>query len=104
MVLAVPDPRTNSLLVNAAREMMEQVADMISRLDTDKANQQHVYVVPLQNADVDNVASILRGLFSNQGGQSFQSGTSRLLIRQSTGASASATAGFGSSTSGWSGF
>lgn len=98
VVLAVPDPRTNSLLINAAREMMEQVADLINRLDADKSNQQKVYVVPLQNADVDNVASILRGLFSNQGGQNYQSGSTRLLNRQATGASAAATAGFGSSS------
>ena len=93
-VVAVPDPRTNSVLVNAARETMTQVALMIGRLDMTDTKKQHVYIYPLDNADPDNVATILRGMFSGQGsgsGNGTQPSSSRLNQRSQTGASTDVT-------------
>jgi len=94
-VVAVPDPRTNSVIVSAARESMTQIALMIGRLDNGDTKRQHVYIHPLENADPDNVASILRGMFGSQAGGSSTNGSqptsSRLNQRSANGASSDVT-------------
>jgi general secretion pathway protein D len=65
-VRAQADPRTNSIIVFAARDTMLQIAQMIRQLDSDPARKQQVYVYQLEYADVDNVAEILRNIFENQ--------------------------------------
>ncbi len=65
-VTAVPDPRTNSVIVSAASNLMSQIERMITQLDSDSSKKQKVYVYSLDNADVDNVATILRGMFESQ--------------------------------------
>ena len=72
-VVAVPDPRTNSLLISAARDSMMQIALTVGRLDSGESRKQKVFVHSLENADPDNVATILRGMF---GGQNASSNTS----------------------------
>ncbi|MBT5927095.1 MAG: hypothetical protein HOH33_10795, partial [Verrucomicrobia bacterium] len=65
-VTAVPDPRTNAVIVSAASNLMTQIERMIKQLDSDSSKKQKVYVYSLDNADVDNVATILRGMFESQ--------------------------------------
>ena len=65
-VKAVADPRTNALIVTAAANLMDQIERMIEQLDSDSSKKQKVYVYSLDNADVDNVATILRGMFESQ--------------------------------------
>ena len=65
-VTAVPDPRTNSVIVSAASNLMTQIERMINQLDSNSSKKQKVYVYSLDNADVDNVATILRGMFESQ--------------------------------------
>ena len=67
-VVAVPDPRTNSVIVSATAELMKQIALMVERLDGNKAKQQKVYTYSLQNADVEGVSAILRNMFEQQNG------------------------------------
>ena len=67
-VVAVPDPRTNSVIVSATAELMTQIALMVERLDGNKAKQQKVYTYSLQNADVEGVSEILRNMFEQQNG------------------------------------
>ena len=67
-VVAVADPRTNSVIVSATAELMTQVALMIERLDDNKAKQQKVFTYSLQNADVEGVSAILRNMFEQQNG------------------------------------
>ncbi|MDF3130473.1 secretin N-terminal domain-containing protein [Kiritimatiellaeota bacterium B1221] len=64
-VVAVADPRTNSLLVTTGKDTMFQVAELVGRLDATSAKRQQVFVFPLAHADVDNVAAILRGMFGD---------------------------------------
>lgn len=85
-VVAVGDPRTNSLLVTAARDTMMQIAETVGRLDSTDAKKQRVYVHSLEHADADSVASVLRGMLGDQSATSLQSNTSRLTERTSTGA------------------
>ncbi|MCX6966210.1 MAG: hypothetical protein NTZ46_00245 [Verrucomicrobia bacterium] len=88
-VVAVADPRTNSLLVSAANDSMTEIAATIGRLDSGESKKQQVYIYPLENADPDNVATILRGMFGNQTttSSSAQPTSSQLNRRSSTGAS-----------------
>ena len=67
-VVAVADPRTNSVIVSATAELMKQIALMVERLDDNKAKQQQVYTYSLQNADVEGVSAILRSMFEQQNG------------------------------------
>jgi type II secretory pathway component GspD/PulD (secretin) len=62
-VRAVADPRTDSIIVTAARETMIQIAQMVAQLDQNPKKRQKVFVYPLEYADVDNVAEILRSIF-----------------------------------------
>lgn len=92
-VVVVGDPRTNSLLVNAGRETMMQIAELVGRLDSGSERKQRVYVHPLDHADVENVAGILRGMFESQTSgtrsttRNQQTTTGRLTERAATGAS-----------------
>ncbi len=67
-VVAVADPRTNSVIVSATAELMKQIALMVERLDGNKAKRQKVYTYSLQNADVEGVSEILRNMFEQQNG------------------------------------
>ena len=93
-VVAVSDPRTNSLLVSAARDSMSEIALLIGRLDSDDSRKQKVFVHALENADPDNVATILRGMFGGQNssvGTGAQPLSNQLNQRTSTGASSDIT-------------
>lgn len=72
----VPDERLNALIVVATEGMMEQVRDLIARLDTPtpfEANNLHVY--ELMNADVEKVEEAIRPLVG--GSSSGRSGGGR---------------------------
>ncbi len=65
-VVAVPDLRTQSIVVSAARELMGQIEGVIERLDSDPARKQKVFVYSVENSDPQAVADILKGLFQSQ--------------------------------------
>lgn len=65
-VTAVADVRTNSVIITAASDMMEQIARMIEKLDENPSKKQNVSVYKLEYADVDSVATILRSMFEEQ--------------------------------------
>ena len=66
-VLAVPDPRTSSLLVSAAGDLMPQIAEMVEKLDASPAKKEVVTVTELQNADPQDVNQVLQDLFQRSG-------------------------------------
>jgi general secretion pathway protein D len=80
-VVAVADPRTNSVIVSATAELMAQITLMVERLDDNKAKQQKVYTYSLQNADVEGVSEILRNMFEQQNGN-FNSSRNRSSSNQ----------------------
>jgi general secretion pathway protein D len=65
-VVAVADPRTNSVIVSASAGLMSEIGQMVGQLDSDKSRKQKVYVYSLEHADADNVAEILRGMFEDR--------------------------------------
>ncbi len=62
-VMAVPDPRTSSIIVMASKTLMPQIADMIAELDSDKGRKEVVGYYELQNADPQDVYNNLQDLF-----------------------------------------
>jgi len=108
-VAAVADPRTGSVIVSAARDVMEQIASIIQSLDSDPAKKKKVYVIKVENRDpqavVEDLQSVIAtdssGNFSTTRSSSQQSGT-QLSTRQqnnlrNTGNSSSGT-GFGTTS------
>ena len=87
-VVAVGDPRTNALVVTAARDTMMQIAETVGRLDATDAKKQRVYIYSLEHADADSVATVLRGMLGDQSANSIQqqSGAARLTNRSAQGA------------------
>lgn len=68
-VIAVADQRTSSVVVSAARELIDQIAAMVQQLDNDPSRKQTVRVYQLQNADVQDVSQVLQEMFErNQTG------------------------------------
>jgi len=65
-VIAVPDNRTRSVVVTAARDTMEQIAKMIQQLDADPSRKQKVFVFTVENTDPTAVQQTLEDLFSGQ--------------------------------------
>jgi type II secretory pathway component GspD/PulD (secretin) len=66
-VIAVPDQRTASVVVSASRDLMTQIEQMITQLDSNPAKKQRVFVYSLENADVQEVAQMLRDMFDRNG-------------------------------------
>ena len=62
-VKAVADARTSSLIISASTEMMPQIAQMVEQLDSDASRRQKVFVYSLENADVQQVEQIVKGMF-----------------------------------------
>ncbi|HEV7867617.1 MAG TPA: secretin N-terminal domain-containing protein [Chthoniobacteraceae bacterium] len=99
-VVAVGDPRTNSLLVTAARDSMTEIAEMVGRLDATDAKKQRVFVHRLDYADSDAVAAVLRGMLGQATGQSANAGVSRLSERAGSGATMDASLDAGNGNTG----
>jgi type II secretory pathway component GspD/PulD (secretin) len=108
-VVAVPDLRTQTLMVSASKELMPQIEEMITQLDAIDANLMKVHVFTLKNADPADVQTILQDLFSVTASTSRNSQQSNpLLNRQATvlqnqmqsGVGSGSSTSFGSSSGG----
>lgn len=89
-VTAVADPRTGSVIVSAARGLMEEISGIIQELDSDPAKKKKAYVIKVENRDPQEVVQQLQsviaadtsgGNFSNTRSSANQSG-SQLNSRQ----------------------
>ena len=69
----MPDQRTGSIIVSAARDLMPQISQMITQLDSNPAKKQQVFVYDLENADPQQVQEVLKSLFENTQNQNRRS-------------------------------
>jgi general secretion pathway protein D len=101
-VIAVPDPRTVSVVITTSHDIMKQIEMMITNLDNNKGKNQVVKVYPLDNADAQQVQQVLQDLFqstqSNNRNRNSANQNSPLTTRattqvQSQGTSGSTTTG-----------
>ena len=63
-VLAVPDPRSSSIIITASKTLMPEIAAMIAQLDSEKGRKEIVGYFDLQNADPSDVYNNLQDLFN----------------------------------------
>lgn len=88
-VLAVPDPRTSSIIVMASKTLMPQIAEMIAELDSDRGRKEVVGYYEIQNADPHDVQMALEDLFNrntrvNNNNQNTMLGQNNPLSRRVT--------------------
>ena len=101
--LAVADGRTKSVVVTAAKDMMQQIGDMIAEVDVPSTRDTEVYTLPMHNGDPYQVAAVLQGMFqgANSGRTSTSTGTDPLTTRvQQMNSSSSTSSGFGTTSGG----
>jgi type II secretory pathway component GspD/PulD (secretin) len=101
-VTAVPDPRTGSVIVSAASDLMPQIAEMITQLDANPAKKQKVFVYSLENADVDSVQQVLQEMFQSQdtrtGSSASRLNSNPLATRQQNQNFGTTSSGFGNNS------
>lgn len=104
-VTAVADARIQAVIVTAPKDLMEQIAGMMTDLDVASTRDQKVFVFHLDNADSQQAAEVLQGMF--QSTQSRNSGSSqnsalqqRAINNATTTSSSSSGSSSGSSSSG----
>ena len=73
-VVAVPDPRTSSVVVSAAKDLISQIEGVVNELDSNPAHKQNVKVIQLQNADAQEVQQVLGEIFQKSGTSNNRSG------------------------------
>ncbi len=66
-VVAIADPRTNSIVVQARPRDLEEVAKLIGKLDGPTASQATLKVFPLKNGDALTIQKLLESLFVTPG-------------------------------------
>jgi general secretion pathway protein D len=82
-VVAVAEPRTSSVMVTAASELMPHIAKVIEKLDSIDGKHDVVQVIDLKNADPQDVNQILADLFQKTGSiRSSSSANSRNQLGQ----------------------
>jgi type II secretory pathway component GspD/PulD (secretin) len=107
-VMAVPDPRTSSIIVMASKTLMPQIEDMVNELDSDKGRKEVVGFYDLQNANPQDVQAALQDLFNrntrvNNNNQNLLLGNNNPLnkrIQQSQQTTSGTSSGFGGGSRG----
>lgn len=84
-VIAVPDPRTASLIISAPRQMIETVESLVKQLDSSTAQRKKVFVYSLEHADVNNAAEILRAMFEGENTRTTQTTQQDNALRNRSG-------------------
>jgi Bacterial type II/III secretion system short domain len=98
-VTAVADSRTQSVIVTASKDLMEQIEGMMDSLDVPSTRDQGVYSYTLHNADPQEVAQVLQNMFqssssgrgSGSSSSSQQSETSPFMNREAQNATTVST-------------
>ena len=105
-VNVVPDSRIQAVIVTAPKDLMEQIAGMMTDLDIASTRDQKVYVFHMSNGDPQQAAQVLQNMFQSSGatrnGSSGSSQNSPLMQRaqnNTTSSSSSSSTGFGSGSS-----
>jgi hypothetical protein len=77
-VSAVADPRTQTLIVTAGTNMIEQIDLIVTTLEASDAHKVKPFYFALQNADPADVLPILQGLFPTMAGMNNTSSANTL--------------------------
>ena len=83
-VVAVPDPRTSSLVVTCSRDLMDQIESVVVELDSNPARHQKVHVYKFDNADPQQAMQVLQDMFQKSGAQTSRNNQNGVLQQRST--------------------
>jgi type II secretory pathway component GspD/PulD (secretin) len=61
----VPDSRIQAIIVTAPKDLMDQIAGIMTELDVTSDRDQNVAVIPLENGDPQQVAQVLQSMFGS---------------------------------------
>jgi hypothetical protein len=98
-VVAVADQRSQSVIVTAPKDVMAQVEELVTQIDTESPKVAQVTVVPLINADPTMVLKALQDFQAN-GGRNSSANQNSILTQRGNQALSTTSSGFGSSSSG----
>ncbi len=94
-VNAVADPRIQAVIVTAPKDLMEQIASMMTALDVPSTRDQKVFVFHMNNGDPQQAAQVLQTMFQSssaaRGGGSSSSPNSALMQRAQNNTTATGT-------------
>jgi len=108
-VTAVADARIQAVIVTAPKDLMEQIASMMTDLDVPSTRDQKVFVFHMNNGDPQQAAQVLQTMFQSSNNRNSGSGSSQnsaLMQRAQNNAtttgssSSSSSSGFGGRSSG----
>ncbi len=89
-VIAVADARTQSVIVTASKDLMEQIAGMMEQLDVPSDRDQGVYVFQMKNGDPQQAVQVLQNMFqsssTSRGGASSSSSQNSALQQRAVNA------------------
>ena len=102
-VVAVPDPRTSSVVVTASKDMIGQIASMIEQIDQDSPKVSQVSVIHLENADPQQVQQVLQDMFQTGAGARGGGGQNSPLMSRIQQQQPATSASLGSTLGGGSG-
>jgi len=97
-VVAVADQRTQSVLVTAPKDLMDQIGELVTQIDQESPKVSRVSVIHLENADPTEVQKVLQQFQANNGRSSQNSQDSVLQQREKQNSSSSTPSGFGASS------
>jgi len=99
-VLAVPDARTQSIIVTASSDMIGEIDGMITNLDVASPRDQGVYTVHLNSGDAMQDLTVLQQMFGGNNSRNTSTTSSALQTRETQ---VNAQGGAGTTTSSGSG-
>jgi type II secretory pathway component GspD/PulD (secretin) len=88
-VSAVADSRIQAVIVTAPKDLMNEIANMMTELDVASDRDQNVTTIQLQNGDPQQVAQVLQNMFgssssSSRSGSSSSQNSALMQRQQST--------------------
>ncbi len=104
-VSAVADSRIQAVIVTAPKDLMEEIAGMMKDLDVASTRDQKVYVFHMDNADSQQAAQVLQGMFQGNNSRTTTGSSQNSALQQrsvnnaTTTSSSSSSSGFGTSGS-----
>ena len=81
-VSAVADSRIQAVIVTAPKDLMTEIANMMTELDVASDRDQNVTVVPLQNGDPQQVAQVLQNMFGSSSSSSRSGSSANSALQQ----------------------
>jgi type II secretory pathway component GspD/PulD (secretin) len=105
-VTAVADNRIQAVIVTAPKDLIEEIAGMMTDLDVPSDRDQNVYVFKMNNGDSQQAVTVLQNMFQSQSSRNTSGSSQNSALQQRSQTTATTTSqntsstGFGTGTGG----